>query len=225
MGVRIPPSGPINLGNDMQRICKHCKKHFELPVKSNWMANHTRWCDKNPKLNSYKKSNPKAVFAMNEKKKLTGVTNQFVKAKLEGKPIPVSHMKGTVGNFKGKKHSEKTKKIISEKALASTHRRLQKNIIEYNGIKLDSSWELALAKRLDEQHIKWVRPNPLPWFDKNGVKHNYFADFYLPDYDVYLDPKNPGALKVQKEKIECLLTQYKNIRIIKTLDECKLFEI
>ena len=24
----------------------------------------------------------------------------------------------------------------------------------------------------------------------NGVEHRYYPDLYLPDYDVYLDPKN-----------------------------------
>ena len=189
------------------------------------MANHTRWCDKNPKRDIYKNSGAKSIAAMNEKKKQTGITNQFTKAKIENRLIPTSVMKGKPGTFLGKKHSEQTKKLQREKALASPHRRLQRNIIEYNGIKLDSSWELALAKRLDELNIRWIRPNPLPWIDKSGIIHNYFADFYLLDYDLYLDPKNPGAIRVQKEKIECLLSQYKNICIIDTIEKCKTYTV
>ena len=44
-------------------------------------------------------------------------------------------------------------------------------------------------------------------------------------YDVFLDPKNPQAIKVQKEKLDCLLTQYKNIIIIDNLEACKNFTV
>ena len=71
----------------------------------------------------------------------------------------------------------------------------------YKGITLDSSWELELAKRLDDLNIKWNRPDPLKWKDSNGLEHNYFPDFYLVDHNLYLDPKNPGAYKVDLFRI------------------------
>ena len=43
-------------------------------------------------------------------------------------------------------------------------------------------------------------------------------DFYLPDYDIFLDPKNPQVQKNQSEKIKYLKENYTNI-IIGTLDE------
>lgn len=91
----------------------------------------------------------------------------------------------------------------------------------YNGVSLDSSWELALAIRLDEINVKWIRPKPIGWFDSGGVRHNYFPDFYLSEYDLYLDPKNPFAVKVQREKLNILMEQYDNIIIIKSLEECE----
>ena len=66
---------------------------------------------------------------------------------------------------------------------------------------------------------------PIRWTDGENIEHNYFADFYLEDYDVYLDPKNPFAIKAQKQKLKYLLTQHKNVVIIKTLEECKNFSI
>ena len=98
-------------------------------------------------------------------------------------------------------------------------------MIEYNGVMLDSTWELELAKRLDSLGIDWIRPEPIKWIDGENVEHNYFADFYLKNYDIYLDPKNPYAIKAQKEKLKYLLTQHKNIIIIETLEECKNFSI
>ena len=41
------------------------------------------------------------------------------------------------------------------------------------------------------------------------------------DFDVYLDPKNPYAIKAQESKIKCLTKQIKNLIIIKGLEECK----
>lgn len=201
------------------RICKHCKKKFNISDKPRgWMANHSRWCYDNPKRSEYNQNN--SVRAMNHAKVKNGKTNQYTKAKLEGRIIQ-SPLKGRSGTFLNKKHSEESKKKMRESALASSHRRLRRNLIEYKGVLLDSSWELELAKRLDDLKIKWIRPNPLPWIDEEGVTHNYFPDFYLEEYDLFLDPKNPGAIKTQSKKLKSLSTQYSNIEIIDSLEKCK----
>lgn len=71
----------------------------------------------------------------------------------------------------------------------------------YNGVVLDSNWELELAKWLDLKNIKWERPKYIEWFD--GVKRRkYFPDFYLPEYDIYLDPKNRLVIKQDQKKLE-----------------------
>lgn len=204
--------------------CKYCDEEFVLYDKpKGWMANHSRWCKDNPKRNEYRINSLKAVAAMNLAKKESGITNQYKKAKFEGKQI-VSPQKGKPNYYsKGRKHTEKAKQLMKEKALSSSHRRLRRKIIEYNGVTLDSTWELELAKRLDECNIIWLRPNPLPWVDKDGLTHNYFPDFYLPEYNIYLDPKNPHAIKVQNEKLKCLLDQYNNIVIIDSLELCRNF--
>ena len=93
----------------------------------------------------------------------------------------------------------------------------------YKGVLLDSSWELALAQRLDELNVKWIRPEPIQWHDENGTAHHYFPDFYLPEFDLYLDPKNPAAVKAQKEKLEILKKVLPSLIILETLNECKNF--
>jgi hypothetical protein len=195
-------------------ICKHCRKEFDTINKpKGWMANHSRWCDHNPKRFQYNKDLNKARLAK------TNFNNQFT----YGAVITEETKEKLRLSSTGKKHSEKTKQIIKEKALNSKHRRLKKGVVEYKGILLDSSWELELAKRLDELNIKWIRPDPIPWIDENGVARNYFPDFYLIDYDRYLDPKNKHAIKVQEKKLKILLTQYDNINIIDSLEGCKNF--
>ncbi len=65
-----------------------------------------------------------------------------------------------------------------------------KCVIEYNGIKLGSKYELNVAKSLDEHSVVWIKPAPLIYLDPIGKTHRYYPDFYLPDYNIYLDPKN-----------------------------------
>lgn len=59
-----------------------------------------------------------------------------------------------------------------------------------DGVSLESSFEILVAKSLDENNIRWSRPKRFQYVDLNDKKHTYTPDFYLPDYDVYLDPKN-----------------------------------
>lgn len=212
----------------MEKICVHCSCVFALDDKPlGFMANHSRWCVSNPKRKKYvddlKSRN--SVELMNNSKQNSKFTNQFAKAKLQGKEIPTNQLKGKKHPNPLKKHSEKSKQIMREKALASTHRRLKRNIVVYNNVNLDSSWELALAVRLDSQKIKWERPKPIQWVDDKGLKHNYFPDFYLPEFDVYLDPKNPYAYKIQRRKIEILNMTYANIIWITSLEECNIFTL
>ena len=82
------------------------------------------------------------------------------------------------------------------------------------------------AKQYDED-IYWVRPKPIIWFDKKGIKHNYTSDFYLPRYNIYLDPKNEYCFKLQKEKIDYFTKTYLNVFFLheKDLTKEKIKEI
>jgi len=56
---------------------------------------------------------------------------------------------------------------------------------------MDSTWEVAMAERLDHLKITWDRREDmkLPYLSKNGRKRNYIPDFYLPEYDIYIEVK------------------------------------
>ncbi len=66
----------------------------------------------------------------------------------------------------------------------------QSKKINYNGTLLDSTYEVKLAQVLDNLLIQWIRPKRVPYSDLTGKLRSYTPDFYLPDYNVYLDPKN-----------------------------------
>lgn len=50
---------------------------------------------------------------------------------------------------------------------------------------LDSSWELKIANELDKNGVVWTRPKGFVL--SNGRR--YTPDFYLADYQIFLDPK------------------------------------
>jgi hypothetical protein len=81
------------------------------------------------------------------------------------------------------------------------------NPYQLKTILLDSSWEVRTAELLISKNIKWIRPSFIKWKDKLGKIKRYFPDFYLPDLNVYLDPKNPYCLSKDNEKIEVLKQQ------------------
>jgi len=58
-------------------------------------------------------------------------------------------------------------------------------------VDMDSTWEVAMAIRLDELGITWKRDPSmkLEYRTRGGRKRNYIPDFYLPDHDMYVEVK------------------------------------
>jgi hypothetical protein len=90
----------------------------------------------------------------------------------------------------------------------------------YNGIEMDSYWEVEIAILLDTLNIMWKRPDPIEWLDSTNKKRRYFPDFYIPKYNIYLDPKNPILIEKQKEKLGIVSKQinliFGHVDMIKT---------
>lgn len=79
---------------------------------------------------------------------------------------------------------------------------------------LQSTYELKCSQILDELGIKWIRPAALKYDDNR----NYFADFFLPDFNVYLDPKNNYKARLDQVKIEKVKEQ-NNAKVFILLNE------
>lgn len=206
--------------------CKYCGLSFD-ELSSSARANHSRWCDNNPKRAEYVAKNNGAQLKTPEiiTKRNQSIKQAHADGKFLGAAQKAADTKKQNGGFF---HSEQTKELLRQKALSSPHRRLVRSLREYikkdgSIVKLDSSWEEELAKRLDFLGINWIRPDAIKWIDSKGVSRNYFPDFYLIDYDLFLDPKNPYAIKSQTKKLECLVVQLPNLRILTSLEECKNF--
>lgn len=76
-----------------------------------------------------------------------------------------------------------------------------------NNVFLQSSYEVRLANSLNSNNVVWIRPAYFNWIDENNKKHKYFPDFYLPQYDTYLDPKNKLLLERDFIKIKTVRDQ------------------
>lgn len=88
------------------------------------------------------------------------------------------------------------------------NRDLNKPGIDCNGkhFYYDSQWEVTLGESLTQHNIYWERPNR--FILSNG--RSYTPDFYLPDYDVYIDPKakRPNYYRNSILKIEMFELEY-----------------
>ena len=76
------------------------------------------------------------------------------------------------------------------------HTSLAKNhYYEYNGVDLHCSWEFNYAKWLDENQIKWQRCKDSFPYEFEGKIRKYIPDFYLPEYDEYIEIKGYKTAK------------------------------
>lgn len=89
--------------------------------------------------------------------------------------------------FYGKQISETIKKkVVNNEWHTSLARHMH---INYNGIDLHGSWEVAYAKYLDANKIKWIRnKDSFPYAFKDTIRR-YTPDFYLTDLAHYIEIK------------------------------------
>lgn len=144
--------------------------------------------------------------------------NQYTKARQLGLSDPVisteTRLKMSAAN-KGRKHSQDYKdnlsKIAIDRGLGGVR---QSKRIKYKDKILGSSYELKVAISLDENNVKWNTCERFLYVDPFGKKRTYTPDFYLLEYDVYLDPKNDFLI----EKINPALG-FNDLEKIKLVEE------
>ena len=110
--------------------------------------------------------------------------------------------------------SQRMKRIIQENPESYSSKNVcgRNKQIEYNGIRLNSSWELIVVKWFEENGIFWKRNEvgfKYYWEEKQKY-HTYFPDFYLPDSDRYVEVKG-----YETDRDRCKWKVVENLRIIK----------
>ncbi len=140
------------------------------------------------------------------KKHIEKMKNSYYHTHLEGKNNPFygkHHTKESKGKIKqriypyGKNHPMFGKKCQNSKGAY------------YKNIWLRSSYEIAYAKWLDKNQIKWTY-EPIAF---NLGNNTYRPDFYLPQTNEYIEIKGFWRLKA-KEKYTLFKKLYPKIKII-----------
>jgi len=105
--------------------------------------------------------------------------------------------------------------------------------IDNSIVKLQGTWEVELAKRLDFLNIKWIChseiTNRFVYFDKDNIEHSYKPDFQIVDTNIYIDPhwdfsdKHVRKFDYVKNNYDIDLILLKNINEVKefTMEEDK----
>lgn len=180
----------------------HCKYCLKLCKNDNSLRNHERCCPNNPGRN-YKNG-------MLGKKG----SNQFSYAEQNGLDKPAAWNKGLPGTFSGKKHTDETKKKISEKLSVNNKGGRSKWYI-VAGQSVQGTWERNVALKLEELGIRWQKlktNRDTLEYVMDGKTRRYTPDFYLPDYDVYLEIKGHWWGR-DKEKMNIVKETHKDKNI------------
>jgi len=190
----------VNKQNGENLRCKFCG---DVRKNLNSLRNHERCCPSN--------------YNRNYKNGMLGKkgSNQFIKSKELGLPIPEGTMKGKEGTFKGKKHSKEAKQKISEK-LSVNNKGGRCKWFVVSGQKVQGTWERDIAIKLNQMNIKWVKltlNKDVIKYEMGGKIRSYTPDFYLPDFDIFLEIKG-FWWGDDKEKMDHVIEQHKDKKII-----------
>lgn len=170
-------------------LCKFCNRECK---NENSLRNHMRLCKSNPDRQYSSFLDPKVRASFTP-------SNAAIKAKNEGREYITSqetryklseNSKSRTSEWNkenGRKIADAIKRKVDE---GTWHTSLAKHMhIDYNGIDLHGSWELAYAKFLDANNIKWQRCNESFAYEFDGKIRKYTPDFYLIDSDEYVEIK------------------------------------
>lgn len=85
----------------------------------------------------------------------------------------------------------------------------------YKGIRMRSQVEIRCAKKLDDAGIKWIYEYKR--FYLEDLDRTYLPDFYLPEFDTYLEVKytskgDPRVDSLKETGIKILLVQNKDLK-------------
>lgn len=215
--------------------CKFCKKECK---NNNSLKQHEIRCKLNPQkikvISNYIKYNEKIKSGeiINE------YTNQYTKAKKLGLPKPelseetrkklsIASKNRRWTEEQKRKHSETMTRVAIEnpKSYSAENVCGRTKLVEVldglnNVTKVNGNWEYLVAEYLNNNNIKWTNKiEELFKYYYNGQYRRYYPDFYLIDYDTYIEVKGyerPRDLlkweSVNKKLIILKLNEIKDIK-------------
>lgn len=146
--------------------CKYCGKECK---NKNSLVQHEIRCKENPNKIQLPESNfIKYNKDIKSGKRTKVYSNQYIKAELLGLPKPEVSPETRMKNAKGGKnqiwdmerrcrHSESMKRAVKDHPMSYSCNFVNGRTprLEYNGVILNGTWELIVAKYLDFNNIKW----------------------------------------------------------------------
>lgn len=186
-GVRLPSKAQIN--TKMKIKCKLCSKEYsQHGMGTHMWRTHGDGTQHKPRLgakawnNGLTKETDQRVadYSTNMAGKCLGIGSTPEKEKARRAKLSVAAHKNGLGG-----HTSKIQIWFEKKDGSSVY--------------LQSSYEVAFAKLLEECNIIWSRPGSLQWIDQNGKSHRYYPDFQIGN--VFVDTKNSYLIVKDTDKI------------------------
>lgn len=165
------PDRIINIHSTLRTIsptkCEYCSNVYNT---SNALNGHQRRCKYNPN----RILEPRPVYTDELRQKMSKNTKKRYSDPNERK-----------------RHSEIMKNVVLNNPESYSSKNVCGRVknIEYNGNTLLGSWELLVAKFLDNINEPWEIPKKPFTYYWNAGWHLYFPDFYLPKRNLYIEVK------------------------------------
>jgi predicted nuclease of restriction endonuclease-like RecB superfamily len=182
-------------------VCKFCLKECKNP---NSLRNHERLCPQNKDRNYVSQTLGKPAW----NRGLTKETSEIVKSLSE-------KISKTMTGRTGHKHSEETKQKISEQR-SINNKGGRSKWFEIAGQRVQGTWELNVALKFEEHEIRWIKlktGKDILKYEMHGKIRSYTPDFYLPDFDLYIEIKGYWWGD-DKEKMKIVMEKYPDRKII-----------
>lgn len=170
--------------------CQFCSKECK---NKNSQSNHQRLCKFNP--------NRQSTHFQTDYNKTRKPTNQFIKAKELGmeKPKLTDEQRQKISTANKNYVWTEERKLIHSIAMkqavlenpesyTKSNRGRVKHIKKY-GLTFDGSWELKFYEWCLSKNIKIIDNKEFFDYIFKGKSHLYNPDFYLPDYDIFVEVK------------------------------------
>lgn len=165
--------------------CEFCSKEF----KPLGVASHTRSCVLNPNKVSSNIERYTRVHG-SWRKGLTKSNDERIRKNSENLSKTLIRQVAS-SDFKIRRPGNLAREATSQRQSLQNSGGRSK-WFDVGGIKVQGTWEYSIALKLNELFIKWLRPNSVYFifkYELDGKMRSYTPDFYLPEFDVYLEIK------------------------------------
>ena len=124
-----------------------------------------------------------------------------------------------------KKSSEITSKLHSDGKLTSGYTKNYKYICNGKEYIVQGSYELAFIKWLDVNNMKFrCHEDRIKYLDLNGIERTYLPDFYVDEWNSYVDVKSSYWYSMQLDKFKAIIQSNPNLPL-KILLETDLVQL